>query len=293
MPYSEDLRWRVVWANEYHNLPPGVISSRFFISVSTVYRILREHRLYGRVIGRNSPGRPLSFSEADFHVLLEILIENPSIYLREIQALLNQKLQRIFSLSTICRALARSKVTKKKVDFLGLNSQLQSFKPLHIDWKNCSTKKWRTKGRFHPGQVFVPSKSFGLRGWIRDCKFSIYSWKSKDAFFSIHFKGQEVRSKEDRLGTAGPSIANSLSTPQPRRAINTYSRDFLGWNAWLQCKTRFNGPGWFSPLLAVQFVALNEPIPDGKINSCAWFLFLSFQSSFILLSFVDLDILSK
>jgi transposase len=121
--FSTDLRWRVVWCNIYFEASLSSLSSTFFVSQRTIFRILQQFRLYGTV----SPptflsGREQSLSGTDLDALCDILTLLPTVFLREISNLLSEWLGRRIPLSTICHTLHRHGITHRRVRACSLSS---------------------------------------------------------------------------------------------------------------------------------------------------------------------------
>ena len=84
IPYSLDLRWRVIWLHLAHHLNCKDISHQVSLSESTVYRYINAFEQTGDVAPRVSTHGPQKLL-GDFEqlVLLRIILENTGIYLHE------------------------------------------------------------------------------------------------------------------------------------------------------------------------------------------------------------------
>ena len=95
-PYSVDLRWRVVWLNLVQRASTSKISWLLCLSQRTVQRYLASFHCTGDVnpsVRKNGPAKLLG--KVELVILLRLIIQNPGIYLREIQL----KLQLAFGVS--------------------------------------------------------------------------------------------------------------------------------------------------------------------------------------------------
>ena len=103
IPYSLDLRWRVIWLHLAHHLNCKDISHQVSLSESTVYRYINAFEQTGDVAPRVSTHGPQKLL-GDFEqlVLLRIILENTGIYLHEIQAKLVTMFGVTVSVATIC-----------------------------------------------------------------------------------------------------------------------------------------------------------------------------------------------
>jgi transposase len=107
-PYSEDLRWRVVWLCLFHHKSELEVANLLHISTKTVERYLECFLSTGNVAPdqrKNGPDKILSMYEE--MLLIQILFDQPTIYLHEIQYQLLQVTGTSVACSTICRALKK------------------------------------------------------------------------------------------------------------------------------------------------------------------------------------------
>ena len=114
--YSVDLRWRVVWLNLVQRASTSKISRLLCLSQRTVQRYLALFHRTGDVkprVRKNGPAKLLG--EVEQVILLRLIIQNPGIYLHEIQL----KLQLAFGVrvgaATICRTLKFMGCTRQRM----------------------------------------------------------------------------------------------------------------------------------------------------------------------------------
>lgn len=114
--YSPDIGWRVVWQRVGMGLPIRDVAARLGIGTSTAHRIFQRFQESGEIAPKQ-PCRNDARILDDRHELfiLGILMENPSLYLREICPCIFQATGVKVSESTVCRVLHRNKLTRKKI----------------------------------------------------------------------------------------------------------------------------------------------------------------------------------
>ena len=102
-PYDDDLRWHVIW-QRFSNpkLTMEDIRHNLFISRSTVQRILTRFERTGMVDSSKVTRRAHTLHEHDELIILQLVCENPSIYLCEIQTKLLEATGTTASIATIC-----------------------------------------------------------------------------------------------------------------------------------------------------------------------------------------------
>ena len=94
------------------------IADRLQISVSTAHRLYIRFEQTGEVALLKPKIRQDSHKLDDYHKLyiIGILIENPSLYLKEICQKISATMGVIVSESTVCRLLRRNGLTRKKIN---------------------------------------------------------------------------------------------------------------------------------------------------------------------------------
>ena len=139
--YSHDLRCRVL-LHYLANRSVSWISKRMYISKSTVRRIVHTFQSTGDIEPReqrHGPNRMLS--DFELITILQMLLEEPGIYLREVQARL-QEIGSQISLPTLCRTAKRLGLTRQvmrrvmvqrtDVQRARFLCDIQQFKPEHF-----------------------------------------------------------------------------------------------------------------------------------------------------------------
>ena len=106
-PFSPDLRWRVVWLPLSTNYAPARISQLMSVSERTVWRYISLFNRTGDIQPQKRRNGPrLLMGDFEQITLLRLILENPGIYLDELQ---DRLLAIIFgvlvSVPTICRTV--------------------------------------------------------------------------------------------------------------------------------------------------------------------------------------------
>ena len=119
--YSTDLRWRAVWLHLAHNLDVAEISQLLSVSPSSVYRYVEMFQLTGNVKPINyRHGPPKLLGDMEQLVLLRLILNNPGIYLRNLQANLRSRFGVTVDVSTICRTLKFMGCTQQVIERVAL-----------------------------------------------------------------------------------------------------------------------------------------------------------------------------
>ena len=118
--YSEGLRWRIVYQKHLMGLNYREISQNLMVSVSTVARIVDRLEHTGEVTRSVKPATERLLHEHNVFVLMQIVLERPSVYLHELQQALTQTTGMFVSEAAICRTLKRFGIFLKKVKYTAL-----------------------------------------------------------------------------------------------------------------------------------------------------------------------------
>ena len=82
--YHEDLKWRMVYQREMLELSYQQIASNLNVMhTSTVWRTVKRFDEEGSIDERKNEG-PRKLTESEEFAIMEIVLEKPSVYLREI-----------------------------------------------------------------------------------------------------------------------------------------------------------------------------------------------------------------
>lgn len=112
---SEDLRQRVVETYQLGGSTMQEVANQFKVKRGWVNQIVQRFKETGSV--KRSPiggGASAKLIEEDYQVLVEIIQNQNDITLAEIAVQLAERTGVVVSLSTICRALQKMKLSRKK-----------------------------------------------------------------------------------------------------------------------------------------------------------------------------------
>ena len=116
-PYSDDLRLRMVYQRLFYQRSYDEIASQLFVCPKTVYRTIRTFLNTGDVkpcrLGR--PFGSVTLFELEEYILMECILQTPQIQLHEIANHIFNASGSAFSPQTLCRAMHRLGITRKKV----------------------------------------------------------------------------------------------------------------------------------------------------------------------------------
>ena len=179
LPYSDDLRWRIIWLHVYHNKPAEDVAKCLCVSVSTVYRYAQRYQATGDVspcIKRNGPHRVLG--EYEEFVLMDLILALPGVYLRELQEHLYSKTLLWVGQSTICRTVHRIGMTRQRIK--------------HIAMQRSEIKRaefWSEITMFDPAMlIWIDETGWDLRNALRKYGYGIRGLPPQD--YSLKLRGK-------------------------------------------------------------------------------------------------------
>lgn len=164
-PYSSDIKWRVVWQRLSMGLTFTTIAKNLNIAVSTAHRIYSLFEQTGSVEVERSTSRPQVRKLDDYMELfvIGIVLEHPTIYLRD----LCQKVEDISSVrvseATICKLIKRHGITRKKVQKIALQRSSQ------LRGEFMATALLHNKEQF----VFVDETGCDNRSYMRKYGYAV------------------------------------------------------------------------------------------------------------------------
>jgi transposase len=113
--YSTDLRTRVIEAWRAKEGTQAQLAEGFKVSLSFVKRVLRRYRISGQREAKPRGATVVPTISGETLLLVQRLIENkPDIQLEELCEQLEKRTQLKVSLSTMCRAVQRLEMPRKK-----------------------------------------------------------------------------------------------------------------------------------------------------------------------------------
>ena len=122
LPFSEDLRWRMIWLCCYREYNVNEVAEMLVISSKTVRRTIKLYEETGNILpAQYSHGPPKELDAFEEMILLQFLLENPAACLTELKEELLAKTNISVSCSTICRTLQRLGFTRKKLQYVVLS----------------------------------------------------------------------------------------------------------------------------------------------------------------------------
>lgn len=118
-PYSDELRWRMVYQSYGLNLSYRQIAANLNVDVSTVSRVINRYEETGDVSKKRHPHghdhHLKRLTPTDEFLILELVAEKPGIYLRELRAEIFKNTGTQISESTICTFLRKNGFTRRKL----------------------------------------------------------------------------------------------------------------------------------------------------------------------------------
>ena len=117
--YSTDLRWRAVWLKTLRNMSFRDVGEQLFLSEKSVRRYVEQFYTTGHVDPtKQKHGPQLLLNDFEQILLIQLLIDNPSMYLNEIQTKLFNATGTDVHESTLCRTIHHLGFTRKKIEHI-------------------------------------------------------------------------------------------------------------------------------------------------------------------------------
>ena len=118
-PYSNDLRWRIVWQPIALDYGYQKIASNLSISVGTAY-IFKLFEATGEVDHKSQPKRERKLDNHHELYIIGMILDCPTLQLPEIASKVEEISGTVVSTATLCRLLASYGMTRKKVQHVAL-----------------------------------------------------------------------------------------------------------------------------------------------------------------------------
>ena len=116
--FSDDLRERVWRACQDSTMSLSEVADAFGVSHSFVCKLLRRYRDEGTLAAKPRGGnRPAALDASDLSALRRLVRQRPDATLAELCRLLDEQRHVKVQVWTVCRALARLKLPRKKSRF--------------------------------------------------------------------------------------------------------------------------------------------------------------------------------
>jgi transposase len=114
-PISNDLRTRIVEVYEVGELSYAQVAERFCVSESSVKNFVKQHRATGSIVPKPAAnGKTFLIPATGEAVLRSLLARKIDLSQEELREALAKEIGRLVSQPTLCRALQRFKITRKK-----------------------------------------------------------------------------------------------------------------------------------------------------------------------------------
>ena len=116
-PYSEDIRWRIVWQRFVLDYSSARIAQNLAISVSTVRRMVLKFELTGTVSKKAYPADKAfrKITEPVKFFILHLVLRRPGIYLREVVSELRANFHLEITESAVCKFIKKMNFTRQKL----------------------------------------------------------------------------------------------------------------------------------------------------------------------------------
>ena len=119
--YSKDFRWRIVFQHCFRGRSVRKVARDNYVSKSTIGRIVKLYKSSGDVISEQYKHGPLPrLSSQDQLAVLNLFLENPGVYLREMQQKVYATTGIWVSCATLCRTAKRLGLTRQKMRNISL-----------------------------------------------------------------------------------------------------------------------------------------------------------------------------
>ena len=119
-PYSNDLRWRIVWQRIALDYGFQKIASNLNISVGTAYNIFKLFEATGEVDHKSQPKRDRKLDSHHEIYIIAMILHCPTLQLSEIASKVEEISGTVVSTATLCKLIASYGMTRKKVQRVAL-----------------------------------------------------------------------------------------------------------------------------------------------------------------------------
>ena len=120
-PYSDDLRWRMVWQRVALGISIRAVANNLHVDLSTVRRIVNNFYVTGDDQKRSYPkdARPNKKLTATVQLtILHTMLQHPQMYLHELQEAVCVLTGVHLSVSSLCTFLRKSNFTRPKLEVI-------------------------------------------------------------------------------------------------------------------------------------------------------------------------------
>lgn len=131
--YSIDFREKVVKAYEQGNTSMRKLATRFDVSLAFVQRLLKQKKIKGHVQPEKQGGSMRSQLHGYSTQLTQMVEKYPDATLSEYCEYWGETSNQWVSTSTMCRALQKQQLTRKKNRYAAVNVQQKEFKSSDVN----------------------------------------------------------------------------------------------------------------------------------------------------------------
>ena len=149
--YSQDLRWRVVWLHVFREMSFEEVGDLLYMSARSVRRYVEKFYRFGAVDpASHRHGPEPSLTDFEQLTVLQSLLDNPSMYLDEIQLQLANTTGTVVHISTICRTIHRLGMTRQKLRYIAIQQSMDQRALFMVDISMFDPEMlWAVKDRVH------------------------------------------------------------------------------------------------------------------------------------------------
>ena len=132
--YHDDLRWRMVYQREALGYTYQRIAANLNVDTFTVWRTVQLFLNTGGVNKKkyNKDNLPRKVNESVLFLILQVVLDHPGVYLREIQAHIEYLTGTRVSASTICKALHDQRFSRKRMQLVARQRD-ESLRAIYAD----------------------------------------------------------------------------------------------------------------------------------------------------------------
>lgn len=114
--YSEDFRWRIVFQHCLQGKSIRLVARDNYVGKSTVERLVNRYKRTGDVVSvQDKHGPSHKLSDQEELIVLQLFLDKPGIYLREVQKELLDITGTWISCATLCRVAQRFGLSRQKM----------------------------------------------------------------------------------------------------------------------------------------------------------------------------------
>ena len=176
-PYSVDFRWRIVWLARFQHFSPADVAQLLNVCSRTVTRYVKLFDQTGDIMPRQYRHGPCRLlGQFEQLILLRLIIDNPGIYIAELQDKLLTKCAITCSAATICRTLKHMGCSRQKIQRIALQRSDQ-----------CRGKFMAEIAMYDPAMfVWIDETGCDRRNYMRRCGYSVRGIPPRDHRLLIH-----------------------------------------------------------------------------------------------------------